>query len=864
MLSDNAGRPKTKKAFYNFLLQMNYPWKTETFCTFIAFLIYTNTFNAGFVFDDNRAIIENADVLGINPLYNLFLNDFWGTPLNHSGSHGSYRPITVLTFRINYLLFALEPGPYHVTNVVLHSLTTFLLCYVVKWILKLSTSKTFCAGMMFALHPVHTEAVSGVVGRADVMATMFSLAALIFYYKWCNCMDCAEKSSSDEDGEKVVQCGRFVQTLTHRATKSNKKKPKNRPIRAMTATTSKQTAKMEKSAAHSEHISADGNVEAKHKMGSRLAANYSSDAIQANTDAYDGVSSTASYDSEASHFEETFKSNCEFAMGKSETTEASFKVKNLNRKSMNSDARSVYASSTSPDEVKPISTIQNSANDESGFSKSSRSPFSKRYYLIISFFLCAVLALLSKEQGYCAPLLCAAYDLYIRNKLGVKESISALCLQEKRFRPLRRRIFIIFLFILIMMSFRLGLPVVLSGGKYMVPTFSPSDNPAAANESLLTRTLTFNYLLFCNFWLLICPRTLSFDWSMDAIPLISDISDSRNFLTLAFYFGLFCVAKYLWKRLMNVDQSKESSPHLNCTSNQPTQNRAQSRRRLSTSSEDNDLYHTHCDGNDWNNNSKLSKRTRDLKQTSLRRRRGLTELLIERRFELGTNPQFDATLLSTCFLTFSFLPASNLFFYVGFVLAERLLYMPSVGFCIIATDVIFHHLPKDIDFFKLFRSFLANIISVERRHRSTERLSTWIKVLVLLLYISSFAIKTWSRNYDWKDEMTLYSAGVAVNPAKALGNLGNALREQGKVEAAENAYIEALQKRPNMADVYYNLGVLYQELRRHQMAEESYKKAIQFKPRFALAHLNLGVVVSLQGRKKEAKLVYLFSYVFEN
>ena len=47
----------------------------------------------------SRAILKNPDLQSDTPLINLFYNDFWGTPLTHSGSHKSYRPLCVLTFR---------------------------------------------------------------------------------------------------------------------------------------------------------------------------------------------------------------------------------------------------------------------------------------------------------------------------------------------------------------------------------------------------------------------------------------------------------------------------------------------------------------------------------------------------------------------------------------------------------------------------------------------------------------------------------------------------------------------------------------------------------------------------------------------
>lgn len=62
-------------------------------------LSYLNSLTGEFVHDDLSAITSNPDVTGSNPLYKLFLNDYWGKPLSHPLSHKSCRPLTILTFR---------------------------------------------------------------------------------------------------------------------------------------------------------------------------------------------------------------------------------------------------------------------------------------------------------------------------------------------------------------------------------------------------------------------------------------------------------------------------------------------------------------------------------------------------------------------------------------------------------------------------------------------------------------------------------------------------------------------------------------------------------------------------------------------
>ena len=74
------------------------------------------------------------------------------------------------------------------------------------------------------------------------------------------------------------------------------------------------------------------------------------------------------------------------------------------------------------------------------------------------------------------------------------------------------------------------------------PKFAKADNPASACDSFVTRSLTMAFLPAFNFWLTLCPTQLSFDWSMDAIPLIKSWADPRNVLSAAFYLGLLAMA----------------------------------------------------------------------------------------------------------------------------------------------------------------------------------------------------------------------------------------------------------------------------------------------------------------------------------
>ena len=129
------------------------------FVATVGFLIFCNTLDLGFSYDDENAIENNQDVLPKVSWLNLLQNDYWGTPLSSPTSHKLYCPLTVATFRVNYMWHELQPLGYHLVNVLLHSAVCYLyvlLCGVVfseVW-------PALIAGLLFAVHPIHTEAVS--------------------------------------------------------------------------------------------------------------------------------------------------------------------------------------------------------------------------------------------------------------------------------------------------------------------------------------------------------------------------------------------------------------------------------------------------------------------------------------------------------------------------------------------------------------------------------------------------------------------------------------------------------------------------------------------------------------------------------
>lgn len=249
------------------------------------------------------------------------------------------------------------------------------------------------------------------------------------------------------------------------------------------------------------------------------------------------------------------------------------------------------------------------------------------------------------------------------------------------------------------------------------PSFSNSDNPAADSDSLLARTLTFLYLPTKNLWLLLCPDTLSFDWSMDAVPLLKTVCDWRNLHTVAFYVGLLLLAYYGLK-----------SPSME----------AECEERLVTNGKQN--------ANGQSCHSDVEYRNSEMKPSFAPKVENGIKTNVSQRPQLPSTENI--VVLSLSLLIIPFVPATNLFFYVGFVIAERVLYIPSMGFCLLIT------VGARALYVKVQKQFLKSLI--------------FYATATLIVF---YGLKTAIRNGDWQNEEMLYRSGIKVNPAKGNRSL---------------------------------------------------------------------------------------------
>ncbi|XP_041973421.1 protein O-mannosyl-transferase TMTC1-like [Aricia agestis] len=334
--------------------------------------------------------------------------------------------------------------------------------------------------------------------------------------------------------------------------------------------------------------------------------------------------------------------------------------------------------------------------------------------------------MLAKETGYTALLLNLAVDVYrswgVINKWPVKS----------RWKATWWRVWRCTAGLLLLGALRLAL---LQGS---LPSFSPQDNPPAFHPSFTVRLMTFCYLAAFNWWLLICPWTLSHDWQMGSIPLVTSGADPRNLLTCAAIIALVAMSYRCWLDL----EFQRHSP----------------------------------------------------------------------------------LVVGLLLLVVPYLPASNMLVTVGFVVAERVLYIPSIGSAIIT-------------------SYGVQLLWRRKRMRRAV-------VLSVAILVAASAARTYCRNRDWRTRETLLRADLAVLPhnAKLHYNFANFLKDVDQPETAIKHYREALRLWPSYASAHNNLGTLLPAER----AEHHFLQALTHNRDHVNARYNLAKLYRKKNRTEDS------------
>jgi protein O-mannosyl-transferase len=141
-------------------------------------LVYSNSFQAGLTFDNGVAIQQDPRIRSLTSdnLRQIFTEEYWYPSM----TIGLYRPLTTLSFLFNYAVLgnAASPAGYHVVNYLLHAINIAMVYFLALLLLE-ETSWAWLLAALWALHPLLTESITNIVGRADELAALGVVAGLL-------------------------------------------------------------------------------------------------------------------------------------------------------------------------------------------------------------------------------------------------------------------------------------------------------------------------------------------------------------------------------------------------------------------------------------------------------------------------------------------------------------------------------------------------------------------------------------------------------------------------------------------------------------------------------------------------------------
>ncbi len=138
-----------------------------------AVIVYLPALGNRFALDDGAIVERNPAAHSVGAALRAFDRSYW--PAENGA--GQWRPLVILSFAADWQVSGGSPVWLHAVNVLWHAAATALVVPVLA--LYVPEGAALAGGLLFAVHPVHVEAVANLVGRAELMAAVFLLAAIL-------------------------------------------------------------------------------------------------------------------------------------------------------------------------------------------------------------------------------------------------------------------------------------------------------------------------------------------------------------------------------------------------------------------------------------------------------------------------------------------------------------------------------------------------------------------------------------------------------------------------------------------------------------------------------------------------------------
>ncbi|NNM33970.1 MAG: hypothetical protein HKO53_12930 [Gemmatimonadetes bacterium] len=146
---------------------------------FIAIAVYLNSLPNLFAYDDLHIIQNNEAIHSLETLPGALIKPYW---TGHYGRElGLWRPVATAMFGIQWILTDGQPLLFHIVNVVMHAVASVLTLLLLLELMPLAAA--FAGGLIFAVHPVHVEAVANVIGLSELVSTACVLGACLVHVR---------------------------------------------------------------------------------------------------------------------------------------------------------------------------------------------------------------------------------------------------------------------------------------------------------------------------------------------------------------------------------------------------------------------------------------------------------------------------------------------------------------------------------------------------------------------------------------------------------------------------------------------------------------------------------------------------------
>jgi len=149
-------------------------WVWPALVGVIAAAVHVNTLGNGYALDDVGIVRDNPSLRSVAGIPRLFVMPYW--PDASGTASGLYRPVTLSTFAVDRAIFGSDPAGAHAVNVAVHALVSILAWFAARRVGS-HYGTALLTALLFAVHPVHVEAVASLVGRSELLAAGGVLAA---------------------------------------------------------------------------------------------------------------------------------------------------------------------------------------------------------------------------------------------------------------------------------------------------------------------------------------------------------------------------------------------------------------------------------------------------------------------------------------------------------------------------------------------------------------------------------------------------------------------------------------------------------------------------------------------------------------